>query len=348
MSHFTIICLSFIVLLVLILPLTIHKIEENLEPFLLVMGILAVTITKKWSWHLVADAAKDPVMITIAVVVLGFAFRALGKQFRFFMLRLSHKIGFKVTIFLVVLGLGLCSSIITAIVAAVMLAEAVNVLGLKDDSKVHVVVMACFAIGMGAVLTPIGEPLSTITVSKLSGPPHNADFFYLFRILAAFILPGVLISAGMAAFVKQKRISIIGQKRQEKETPAQIIIRSVKVYFFVAALVFLGEGLKPLAEITIFKLSDPVLYWVNSISAILDNATLAAIEIVPAMPTHTIQFLLMGLVLAGGLLIPGNIPNIICASKLNIRSGAWAKKAIPIGSVLMLGYFIIMMLVLPH
>jgi len=34
---------------------------------------------------------------------------------------------------------------------------------------------------------------------------------------------------------------------------------------------------------------------------------------------------LMGLLIAGGMLIPGNIPNIISANKLGITSKEWAK-----------------------
>ena len=39
-------------------------------------------------------------------------------------------------------------------------------------------ILACFSIGLGAALTPIGEPLATITISKL-----NEDFFYLIKLI---------------------------------------------------------------------------------------------------------------------------------------------------------------------
>jgi len=346
MDYIVIISLSLIVLLVLVLPLTVHKVEENLEPFLFIMGVLAVTITKQWSGHLVWEAVKEPVMITLAVAILGFAFKFLNRNFRYAMLKTSHKIGFRLTIFLLVLALGFLSSVITAIVAAVMLAEAVSALGLKDESKLKVVVFACFAIGLGAVLTPIGEPLSTITIAKLKGPEHNAGFFYLVKLLGIYVIPGVVAFALLSAWIPQKRASVLNSEGPSQENNKDIAIRSVKVYAFVGALVLLGAGLRPLAEITVYRLSAPVLYWVNSVSAILDNATLAAIEIVPAMDQHTLIFLLMGLILAGGLLIPGNIPNIISASKLKIKSGAWAKIAIPWGVAFMVVYFIIMMAVL--
>ena len=53
-------------------------------------------------------------------------------------------------------------------------------------------VCACYAIGLGAVLTPVGEPLSTIMAAKLSGPPHNAGFFFLAQLLGGWVTPAIL------------------------------------------------------------------------------------------------------------------------------------------------------------
>ena len=47
-------------------------------------------------------------------------------------------------------------------------------------------------------------------------------------------------------------------------------------------------------------------------------------------------------IISGGMLIPGNIPNIICASKLGIKSKDWAKHALGIGGALLIAYFIIL------
>jgi hypothetical protein len=55
--------LSAAALMVLILPFKVKKIEENLEPFFLVMGAAVVTISGLWSWKLVVEALKAPVMI---------------------------------------------------------------------------------------------------------------------------------------------------------------------------------------------------------------------------------------------------------------------------------------------
>ena len=79
------------------------------------------------------------------------------------------------------------------------------------------------------------------------------------------------------------------------------------------------------------------------ISAVLDNATLAAAEVSPAKWTpETIRAILMGLLIAGGMLIPGNIPNIIAAGKLNITSKEWAVFGLPVGLIIMAVFFVIL------
>jgi predicted cation transporter len=126
------------------------------------------------------------------------------------------------------------------------------------------------------------------------------------------------------------------------ETVKTVILRAVKVFTFVAALVLLGEGFRPLIVWYFTKISAGVLYWFNTISAILDNATLTAIEIGPAMSLSQITGIIMGLSIAGGMLIPGNIPNIVAAGRLKISMKEWAVIGLPIGLVMMAIYFVIL------
>lgn len=343
MSITVIILLSIIICLALFLPFTIHAVEKELEAFLFVLGILAVSITGLWSWELVSHALKEPIAISLAVLITGLLFRQFRKAITKFIEVVEDKIGLKPTIALFVFVLSLLSSVITAIIAALILCEIAATLRLSKRDTIHVIVMGCFAIGMGAVLTPLGEPLSTIVTSKLAEEPHNAGFFYLFNLLWEFILPGVLLFSLLAARTKDPQN--ITKQSVDHESKKDILVRAAKVFLFVMALVFFGKGLTPLAEISILKLPEWALYWANSISAILDNATLAAAEIVPSMTNKQIEFLLMALIISGGFLIPGNIPNIICASKFKIKSKEWAKDALPIGIAVMLVYFVILNLV---
>lgn len=335
--------LCALILLVLVLPLTVHKIEENLEAFLFICGAAAVSVTGMWSRPLIVNALEDPVKITLAVLVAGFLFKQFHRAVQKGTQKTVNTVGLKLTMAAIVLVLGLTSSIITAIIAALVLAEIVPLLPLDRKGRVRLVVYSCFAIGMGAVLTSVGEPLGTIVLSKLKGAPHFAGFWFLFEHLGWYVLAGNLLLAALAAGIPAARENAAQQTAanasRADHSVKGIIIRAAKVYVFVMALVFLGEGLKPLAEQTIAHLSANALYFINMLSAILDNATLAAIEITPEISIRNLTFLLMSLIISGGMLIPGNIPNIICASKLKITSKEWAKTAVPPGMVLMVLYF---------
>ena len=341
--------LSLLIVAVLLLPLTVHKIEENLEAFLFVCGTVAVTVSHVWSWHLITAALQDPVKITAAVLIAGLLFRQFHRQLQQLTQWSIKKIGLRHTLMAIVLILGLTSSIITAIIAALILAEVAVMLPLERKGRIKLVVFACYAICMGAILTAIGEPLGTVVISKLSGEPHNAGFFFLIDHLGWYVLGGVIFMAGMASSLRENTIQHApGAKTADTSDHSvkSIFIRAAKVYLFVMALTLLGDGLKPLAMKTITHLSDGWLYWINMLSAVLDNATLAAIEVTPAITDRSITFLLMSLIISGGMLIPGNIPNIICASKLGITSKEWAKSALGLGVILMFVYFLILAAVL--
>lgn len=331
--------LTIIILAALLMPFTIHAVEKELEIFLFILGVAAVTVTGDWSWNLIAHAIKEPVGISLAVLITGLLFRRYKKQVVDVVEFLEAKMGLKPAIVFIIFSLALLSSVITAIIAALVLCEVASTLRLSRRDTIHVIVMGCFAIGMGAVLTPIGEPLSTIVTSKLSGEPHHAHFFYLFLLLWEFVIPGVLVFSLLASRIKDEQNKT--QIHFEHEKNKEIAVRAAKVFLFVMALVLFGKGLTPLAEATIMKMHISALYWANSISAILDNATLAAAEIVPTMTNAQIEFMLIALMVSGGLLIPGNIPNIICASKFKIKSKEWARNALPVGITAMLVYFLV-------
>jgi len=337
--------LFVIVLIVLIAPFKVKPVEKNLEAFLFIMGALAVTLTSKWSMELVKLAAEEPIIkgIVPAVLIAGLLFFYGQKQFKSFMNGLVKKTNLSVIIFVATLILGLVCSVITAIIASLFLCEIANTLPLERKDKINFVIIACFAIGLGAVLTPLGEPLSTIAITKLQGAPYHAGFWYLADQLGILIVLGVLGCALFSMFYVGKKASKgeVMAMGEESGGVNEVVIRAAKVWLFVSALFLLGAGMEILIFKYLTKIPDYILFWVNMISAILDNATLTAAEISPAMSQRQINAALYGLLISGGMLIPGNIPNIISAGKLGITSGEWAKLGVPFGLVLNAIYFVI-------
>lgn len=337
----------FIVLVtVLFAPFKFKKVEEELEIFLFIMGVIAVTITSQWHLALVEEALIEPIKITLAVLAAGFLFRLLQKPIAHNVNKFAGFMGVKFFTFFLIVVLGLLSSVITAIIAALVLVEIISCLTLSRKHEVTLVILTCFSIGLGAALTPIGEPLSTIVIAKLKGEPYYADFFFLLKNLWMFVIPGV-IGCGFLGFIMMpdKLEHTHGLSERKRENTKDILFRTVKIYFFVMALVFLGRGFKPIVDTYVSKIPYQGLYWINMLSAILDNATLAAAEIGPNMGLFQIKSALLGLLIAGGMLIPGNIPNIIAAGKLKIKSSEWARIGVPLGLAVMSIYFLLLIVV---
>ncbi|MDY0410363.1 DUF1646 family protein [Virgibacillus soli] len=332
--------LFIILILVLFLPFTVKKVEHNLEVFLFIMGILAAWVGGVFNSDLLLKSLEDPINITLAVLIAGLLFKWFQSPLEKGIQLASDKTPFPLFVALIVVVLGLLSSVITAIIAALVLVLIVSVLKLDRQSEIRLVVLACFSIGLGAALTPIGEPLSTITTSKL-----NEHFFYLMDLIGPYVIVGIIgLGILTALWIKpvQAKNSLAGDK--QTETYGEILIRSVKIYLFVMGLTLLGAGFEPLINRFLIGLNPFILYWVNMLSAILDNATLASAEISPEMTAGTIKAILLGLLISGGMLIPGNIPNIISAGKLNITSKEWARYGLPIGLVVMAIYFVVLLI----
>jgi predicted cation transporter len=332
-----------ILLVVLLLPFWVKKIEDSLELFLFAMGAIAVTLGARWSWPLAREALVEPIKITAAVLVAGLLFKLLRPRVRKVMGAASSALGARLIAFLVVVVLGFLSSAVTAIVAALLLVEAIDCMRLDRAAETKIVVLSCFAIGMGAALTPLGEPLATIVVAKLRGEPYEASFWFLFSMLGRFVIPGILGFGLLAAVLVGKGRKDDGLREEREEGYLGILLRAAKTYLFVVALVLLGAGFKPIVDAFVSKLPASGLFWLNSISAILDNATLAAAEIGPSMGMDQIVYALLGLLIAGGMLVPGNIPNIIAAGRLKITSKEWMRIAAPVGAIAMALYFALLM-----
>lgn len=311
-------------------PIVLAPVERNLEIYFFAIGILAATVAGVWTPALIADALRAPILVTVAVIASGLAFGWLRTRIDngFGVLRryVARPLLTAATIFL----LGTISSLITAIVAAIVLVEAIGMLRLGPPARTNVAISGCFAIGLGAALTPAGEPLSAIVTSALKLP-----FLGLFRLLAPWVLPAIVGLSALAGYFARGDYDLIAEDANIRESITDALVQGSKIFIFVAGLVLVSDAFEPFAEDWLPNLSMITLFWINTVSAALDNATLAALE-ARAIGWSGLRWALPSLLISGGMLIPGNIPNIVCAGKLEIGSKQWALIGIPLG-IAMLG-----------
>ena len=341
------ILLGLVVLNLLVWPLKSKWVENHLELFLLMVGAAAVTLSGMWSKEFIYDALNSPVNVAFIVLVVSiifnyysrYIFRVLFVLFRFF----EPKYSFAILVFL----LGITSSVFSVTVAALVLAEVLQVVNLEREQTVKVTVYACYAIGLGAVLLPLAEPLGLVIYKELAAGPHQADFFFVLKHFFWWIMPAISLMALAAGYtVRNANAQVELHIREDKEDTRSMLRRTWHIYLFVAALTLISTGLRPFADATIARLSGKILFWANSVSVIIDNATLAAIEITPDVTIPNLMYMVIGLAAFGSMLIQGNLPNIVAAEKLGIKSREWARVAVPTGLVLMSGYFVALWIVL--
>lgn len=354
--------LFIILLITLILPFIYKNAEHNLEIFLFIMGVATVIVSGILSKELIIEILENKFiyMISFAVLLAGIIFKLLKSNIKNFVNTILKQLSLKAFVFLLIVVLGLMSSVITAIIASLILVEIISALPLDRTKKIEINIIACFSIGLGAAMTPIGEPIATIVVSKL-----NVDFWYVFQEIGIYIIPGILLLGILGVYfigdktLKNIFVNLKKNKLEEEldeyfgaedfdideDTNMGIIHRTIKIFIFIIALELLGSGFKPMIDTYVINLDGRLLYWGNMVSAILDNATIAAAEISPKMSEYQIKAILMGLLISGGMLIPGNIPNIVSAGKLKIKSSEWVRLGVPIGLILLVLYYVILFLI---
>ena len=326
-----------LLLLLLVGPLAAAPLERNIEFYFLAVGMLATALSWEFSWALAWDALRTPVPIALAVAIAATLFAAARKKLDRMFERLETTVRRSVLTGLSIFLIALVSSLITAIVAALVLVEAVGLLRLTKRARTTVVVSGCFAIGLGSSLSPLGEPLATLAARAMGLP-----FLGLFHLLGAYVVPGMAACALIAGFYARGQFSPRIAAVHAHETTSDALFQALKVYAFIAGLVLISEAFAPLAVKYTSRLNPATLFWANTLSAVVDNATLVALE-VRGMDASRARDAIISLLVAGGMLIPGNIPNIICAGQLGIGSGEWARVGLPLGLVMMGSYFAVLL-----
>ena len=148
---------------ILLGPLLVKRIEQNIETFLFLMGICAVAISRSWHIGLVEDAIQEPIIvgIVLSVLVAGLTAHYLGPHFlRGINDALLDEITMKVIFLEIVVVLGLSAIIITPILPFFLLVEVANHLPLTaqdtgkpyDNGKLIHMPRSCSGSGRDAAL----------------------------------------------------------------------------------------------------------------------------------------------------------------------------------------------------
>ncbi len=317
-----------VIIVVLIGPVFVKAIDQNVEFFFLLIGLLTAYFMGRLNEAAVGAALREPLSFTLAVLVFGGMFRLLRSYFDQLLRRVIRLLTPRILCFCLTIILGFLAAFITPVVSALVFVEGLSLLHCDRRSEVGATVFACFAIGFGAGLTPLGMPGITVVLRSL-----HADFWYLAHLLWPFIVAGIVLAAVPILFLpfsKGEPLDLIGD---EEPWSLVLLVRPGKVYLFIAGLVLLSEGVRPLVDVYIHRFPNGLLFWMNTISAVVNNSTLAAVEIGPSLSMNQQRAAFLGLLISGGALVTGNIPNIVAASRLGITSREWARVGVGIGAV---------------
>jgi predicted cation transporter len=329
-----------VIIVVLVGPIFIEVIERNVEFFFLLIGLLTAWIMGQFSWAMVLASLTEPLSFTVAVLVCGAIFRLLRDYFDHILGRLARLLDPRILSFCLVLTLGFLAAVITPVVSALVFVEGISLLHCDRESEIAATIFGCFAIGFGAGLTPLGMPGIAVVLRSL-----HADFWYLAHLLGPFIVVGVVLAA-LPSLLLPFRSGEAPTLAAERDSWGLVLfIRPGKVYVFIAGLVALSDGLRPLVDAYIHRLPNGLLFWLNIISAVVNNSTLAVVEIGPSLNINQQRAALLGLLISGGALVTGNIPNIVAASRLGITSREWAKIGLGTGALFLVLCFVVLSLI---
>jgi len=320
-----------VIVVVLLGPIFLEAVEQNVETFFLLIGLTTCVLMGQFDREVLLDALREPLPFTLAVLVFGGAFRLLRDYFDLGVQRIIGIVDAHIFCFCLAIVLGFLGALITPVVSALVFVEAVSLLHCDRKSEFAATVFACFAIGIGSGLTPLGMPGIAVVLHSL-----NADFWYLTRLLGVFIGIGVILTAVPILFLPFISSATVDVQIERDSWKLVLLIHPGRVFVFIAGLVALSDGLRPLVDAYVHRVPTALLFWLNTVSAVVNNSTLAAVEIGPSLSRTQQQSALLGLLVSGGMLVTGNIPNIVAASRLRITSREWARIGIGLGVVLLI------------
>ena len=232
-----------IFLAVLLGPLLIKRIEQNLEMFLFLMGICAVAISRSWHIGIVEEAIQEPLVVGIVLTVLlaGLIAHYIRPDFLHSLNAiLLDRITMKVIFLEIVIVLGLLAAIITPILSFFMLVEAVNHLPLMRKTRAKITILGCLSISLGAALALVDGSSSAIAITRMQGELPSAGFLPP-ELQSLYIFLSILALGLISMFFAEENINSIRKQAHGKASAhKRIAIWSARVCMFAGALLLIG------------------------------------------------------------------------------------------------------------
>ncbi|MBI5597466.1 MAG: DUF1646 family protein [Elusimicrobia bacterium] len=320
-------------------PLLSKDIERRVE--WLILGLGAFTLSVSWSWsERILLAALGRAGGLCGALLLGALFFSLVHgRLRDYSSRAEARFGSRAVVAAAVFLSGLAAPLVSSGVAVLLLVELLGALKLEPLGRSEAAVLGCLAVGFGSGLSAVGGPASAVLLAKLSGAAYPLGPLFLFTLVGAWAVPGIVAMALCAA-------ALCGSSEPEAkpvdEEPLilwNLLVMTGRIFVFTAGLVLLGEGLLPLIEKRFMGIPAPGFYWTNAAAAVMDNASLVAIEMSPAMSQDQLRYGFLGMLSAGGAFLAGDAPNLVAAHALKIDARTWSRIGLPASAALMVFFF---------
>ncbi|MBI1813042.1 DUF1646 family protein [Candidatus Peregrinibacteria bacterium] len=363
----------------IVLPMCIRWIDDQLGYFMLFLGagllwlslslgvvqfdtgafVQTLLLSQRSGLHLLL---LEPWVLILCYFSLSLLLLFLRRPLHRGLRRWSRTIHPPVLVFLWTLiagSLGSLSVVVMAVIGALFFAILRDV---THRDYTPCVILYAAAIGLSALLTTVGEPLSLFIAQTLGeGSGYLLRTFggiYIVNILALAFASGFLASRSriIPETLEERMLKdvhraerVVAQKKDVMEVKEalhaveefeehahdfshefdRILHSTTKLYFFVLGLLLFGEAAKPVAARVFADLPPLAAFFGNAVSSVADNALLGLLEIHKGMPQSLVLVLGISLALWGVGLVPGNVCNIVLKERHGISFRRWASIGLP-------------------
>lgn len=320
-------------------PLLSKEIEDRVEWLVVGLGFFTLTVTWGWSERIVLASLGRAGGLCGALLLGALFFSLVHARLRALSAKAEARIGSRAAVALAVAFSGLAAPLVSAGVAVLLLVELLGALKLAELGRSEAAVLGCLAVGFGSGLSALGGPSSAVLLSKLGGAAYPIGPYFLFVLVGPWAVSGIVAMALCAAAVSGSSDPAAKPMPEEPLILWSLLVMTGRIFVFTAGLVLLGEGLLPLIEKRFMGIPAPGFYWTNAAAAVMDNASLIAVEISPAMSQDQLRYGFLGMLAAGGAFLVGDAPNLVAAHALKIDAKTWSRVGIPASAALMLFFF---------